>query len=339
MDKEKIGLILSEIEKYDAGNPESIEQFRVHYLGKKGILKSLYAQLKNTSPETKKELGLLINSVRAAVETKLQSLNEKESAGAEKTDGKDLTRPGENLEMGTRHPISIVKNEMIDILKEVGFMVSEGPEIETDWHNFTALNIPKHHPARDMQDTFFVQTNPDILLRTHTSPQQIRVMESTAPPIRIICPGRVYRNETISARSHCIFHQIEGLYIDKDVSFVDLKQTLYFFATKMFGKKTKIRFRPSYFPFTEPSAEMDISCLICKGTGCPVCKNSGWVEILGCGMVDPAVLDNCKIDSTQFTGFAFGLGIERPAMLKYRINDIRMFYENDVRFLSQFVSA
>jgi phenylalanyl-tRNA synthetase alpha chain len=254
-------------------------------------------------------------------------------------DKRDLTRPGEYMENGTRHPISIVKNQMIDILKRVGFIVSEGPEIETDWHNFTALNIPKHHPARDMQDTFFIQTDPDILLRTHTSPQQIRVMESTQPPIRIICPGRVYRNETISARSHCIFHQIEGLYIDESVSFVDLKQTLYFFATEMFGDDTKIRFRPSYFPFTEPSAEMDISCLICNGKGCPVCKDTGWVEILGCGMVDPAVLENCKIDSSRYTGFAFGLGVERPAMLKYRINDIRLFFENDVRFLKQFTSA
>lgn len=228
---------------------------------------------------------------------------------------------------------------MCEILERIGFVVSEGPEIETDWHNFTALNIPEDHPARDMQDTFFIQTDPDILLRTHTSPQQIRVMESSEPPIRIICPGRVYRNETISARAHCIFHQIEGLYIDHDVSFADLKQTLYYFARSLFGETTKIRFRPSYFPFTEPSAEMDISCLICKGKGCSVCKHSGWVEILGCGMVDPAVLENCKIDSKKFTGYAFGLGIERPAMLKYQIDDIRLFFENDKRFLDQFKTA
>jgi len=339
MDKANINLILSEIEKYDSDKPDEIEKFRVSYLGKKGVLKGLYAQLKDASPEDKKEMGLLINRVRAAVEEKLQLLSNKSAAHSNPTVDKDLTRPGDYLEVGARHPISIVKNEMLDILKEVGFVISEGPEIETDWHNFTALNIPKHHPARDMQDTFFIQTDPDILLRTHTSPQQIRVMENTAPPIRIICPGRVYRNETISARSHCIFHQIEGLYIDTDVSFVDLKQTLYYFATKMFGKETKIRFRPSYFPFTEPSAEMDISCLICKGAGCPVCKNSGWVEILGCGMVDPAVLENCKIDASKYSGFAFGMGIERPAMLKYRINDIRLFYENDVRFLRQFSTA
>jgi phenylalanyl-tRNA synthetase alpha chain len=339
MDQDKIHNILTEIDGFKADTPKEIEDFKVSYFGKKGVIKGLFSLLKNIPPEERKLVGQLINKVKVSAEAKLKSILAAGSTGLGQMDKRDLTRPGEYMENGTRHPISIVKNQMIDILKRVGFIVSEGPEIETDWHNFTALNIPKHHPARDMQDTFFIQTDPDILLRTHTSPQQIRVMESTQPPIRIICPGRVYRNETISARSHCIFHQIEGLYIDESVSFVDLKQTLYFFATEMFGDDTKIRFRPSYFPFTEPSAEMDISCLICNGKGCPVCKDTGWVEILGCGMVDPAVLENCKIDSSRYTGFAFGLGVERPAMLKYRINDIRLFFENDVRFLKQFTSA
>ena len=339
MDVEKLKSISKEIDAFEASSPKPAEEFKNAFLSKKGTIKSLFVQLKEAPPEKRKELGLEINKLKEKAEekfAKLQSLGQKaDGVSAEN----DLTRPGYPISLGSRHPVSIVKNQMIEILKQIGFVVSEGPEIETDWHNFTALNIPKHHPARDMQDTFFIQTDPDILLRTHTSPQQIRIMEATEPPIRVICPGRVYRNETISARSHCIFHQVEGLYIDTDVSFLDLKQTLYYFATEMFGQETKIRFRPSYFPFTEPSAEMDISCLICKGDGCPVCKHSGWVEILGCGMVDPAVLKNCNIDSDKYTGFAFGMGVERPAMLKYRIDDIRLFYENDVRFLKQFESA
>ncbi|MBL4752093.1 MAG: phenylalanine--tRNA ligase subunit alpha [Flavobacteriales bacterium] len=332
--------LIQEIEESSASNHSELEQYRIEYLGKKGKVKALFAKLKEVDEGARKALGAKINEVKNKAEAKLESLkasisSEKKSGGPEQ----DLSLPGVPLALGTRHPISIVRNTMTQIFQRIGFTVSEGPEIETDWNNFTALNMPEDHPARDMQDTFFIQTDPDILLRTHTSPQQIRVMESTEPPIRIICPGRVYRNETISARSHCIFHQIEGLYVDENVSFADLRQTLYYFAKEMFGEDTQIRFRPSYFPFTEPSAEMDISCLICKGDGCPVCKHSGWVEILGCGMVDPAVLENCNIDSEKYTGYAFGLGIERPAMLKYRIDDIRLFFENDMRFLEQFQSA
>jgi len=340
MNAEKIGKLLEEIKAFNPVNAAEIEDFRIRFIGKKGVVKELFAQLKDANAELRKELGQSINEVKLAVENALAEARDSIAAEGEgDTVDIDLTKPGEPNALGSRHPVSIVRNQMVSIFERIGFVSSEGPEIETDWHNFTALNIPKNHPARDMQDTFFIQTDPDILLRTHTSPQQIRVMENSEPPIRIICPGRVYRNETISARSHCIFHQIEGLYIDEDVSFVDLKQTLFYFATEMFGKETKIRFRPSYFPFTEPSAEMDISCLICKGMGCPVCKHSGWVEILGCGMVDPEVLDNCNIDSGKYTGYAFGLGIERPAMLKYGIDDIRLFFENDVRFLEQFSSV
>jgi len=332
--------IIHEIEESTASTSSELEAFRIEYLGKKGKVRDLFAKLKDADSSARKKLGAKLNEVKHKAEAKFNSL--KSSLSSEKKgDGTemDLSLPGVPFPLGTRHPISIVRNRMTQIFERIGFTVSEGPEIETDWNNFTALNIPKDHPARDMQDTFFIQTDPDILLRTHTSPQQIRVMESSGPPIRIICPGRVYRNETISARAHCIFHQIEGLYIDEDVSFADLRQTLYYFAKEMFGEDTQIRFRPSYFPFTEPSAEMDLSCLICKGDGCPVCKHSGWVEILGCGMVDPAVLENCKIDSSKYTGYAFGLGIERPAMLKYRIDDIRLFFENDMRFLEQFRSA
>ncbi len=339
MGSEEIEGLLEEIKSFQASSAAEVEEFRVRFLGKKGVLRELFAQLKEADASSKKELGQLINQVKESAEQKIAALK---NAGIEEgslIDVLDLTLPGVAQNLGTRHPISIIKNRMCEIFEKIGFNISEGPEIETDWYNFTALNIPEDHPARDMQDTFFLQTNPDILLRTHTSPQQIRVMESTKPPIRIICPGRVYRNETISARAHCIFHQIEGLYIDENVSFADLKQTLFHFTKEMFGKETKTRFRPSYFPFTEPSAEMDISCLICKGKGCSVCKNSGWVEILGCGMVDPAVLENCNIDSTKYSGFAFGLGVERPAMLTYRINDIRLFFENDIRFLKQFQSA
>ena len=339
MNSGEIQGLLDEINSFRASSAAEVEEFRVRFLGKKGVLRDLFAQLKDADKASIKELGQLINQVKESAELKIAELSNSDSDESSTTDDLDLTLPGSAHNLGTRHPISIVKNRMIEIFEKIGFKISEGPEIETDWYNFTALNIPEDHPARDMQDTFFLQTNPDILLRTHTSPQQIRVMESTQPPIRIICPGRVYRSETISARAHCIFHQIEGLYIDENVSFADLKQTLFHFTKEMFGKETKTRFRPSYFPFTEPSAEMDISCLICKGKGCSVCKNSGWVEILGCGMVDPAVLENCNIDSKRYSGFAFGLGIERPAMLTYRINDIRLFFENDIRFLKQFQSA
>ncbi|MBL4578157.1 MAG: phenylalanine--tRNA ligase subunit alpha [Flavobacteriales bacterium] len=332
--------LIQEIEGATASTTSEVEQFRIQYLSKKGKIKALFSLLKEADANARKKLGARLNEVKIKAEAKFETLKGSISPGkVEEGQDSDLTLPGTVSQLGSRHPISIVRNQMSQIFERIGFTVSEGPEIETDWNNFTALNIPEDHPARDMQDTFFIQTDPDILLRTHTSPQQIRVMESSEPPIRIICPGRVYRNETISARAHCIFHQIEGLYVDENVSFADLRQTLYYFAKEMFGEDTQIRFRPSYFPFTEPSAEMDISCLICKGKGCPVCKHSGWVEILGCGMVDPAVLENCNIDSEKYTGYAFGLGIERPAMLKYRIDDIRLFFENDVRFLEQFQSA
>ncbi|HIA35281.1 MAG TPA: phenylalanine--tRNA ligase subunit alpha [Flavobacteriales bacterium] len=337
MEKKELDGLLKEISSFSASNSSELEEFRIKFLGKKGIIRGLFTKLKDANQKNRKEFGQLINNIKERAESKFAGLNNSlaKSSSREKKNI-DLSMPGVSFPNGSRHPISLIRAEMCGILERIGFVISEGPEIESDWHNFTALNIPEYHPARDMQDTFFIQTNPDILLRTHTSPQQIRVMESSDPPIRIICPGRVYRNETISARSHCIFHQIEGLYIDLEVSFADLKQTLYYFAQALFGDNTKIRFRPSYFPFTEPSAEMDISCLICKGNGCSVCKHSGWVEILGCGMVDPAVLDNCNIDSTKYTGYAFGLGIERPAMLKYQIDDIRLFFENDRRFLDQF---
>jgi phenylalanyl-tRNA synthetase alpha chain len=340
MDDLGLEQLLQEIEQSSASSSTELEQYRIRYLGKKGRVKELFSQLRNADADVRQALGAKLNDIKHRAEAKFETLKLKLSSDKSEDEQEgDLSRPGVPLPLGTRHPISIVRNQMVRIFEHIGFAVSEGPEIETDWNNFTALNIPEDHPARDMQDTFFLQTDPDILLRTHTSPQQIRVMESTTPPIRIICPGRVYRNETISARAHCIFHQVEGLYIDERVSFADLKQTLYYFAREMFGADIKTRFRPSYFPFTEPSAEMDISCLICKGKGCPVCKHSGWVEILGCGMVDPSVLENCNIDSSKYTGYAFGLGIERPAMLKYQIDDIRLFFENDMRFLKQFQSA
>lgn len=340
MEKKELDSLLKEISSFSASNSSELEEFRIRFLGKKGIIRGLFSKLKVADPKNRKEFGQLINTIKEKAESKIAGLNNSLAKSSGKVKKSiDLSMPGISFPNGSRHPISLIRAEMCGILERIGFVISEGPEIESDWHNFTALNIPEDHPARDMQDTFFIQTNPDILLRTHTSPQQIRVMESSDPPIRIICPGRVYRNETISARSHCIFHQIEGLYIDLKVSFVDLKQTLYYFAQALFGDNTKIRFRPSYFPFTEPSAEMDISCLICHGNGCSVCKHSGWVEILGCGMVDPAVLENCNIDSTKYTGYAFGLGIERPAMLKYQIDDIRLFFENDRRFLDQFRTA
>ena len=316
------------------------EAFRIQFLGSNGKVKSLMGEMRNVAAADKKEAGKHLNELKQYAESTLEQLK---STSEEKVQNAgsdiDLTLPGNAFSTGSRHPISIVKNKIISIFQRLGFAVAEGPEIEDDWHNFSALNLPENHPARDMQDTFYVSQNPDWMLRTHTSSVQVREMEKGKLPIRIICPGRVYRNETISARAHCFFHQVEGLYIADNVSFADLKQTLYFFVKEMFSEDVKIRFRPSYFPFTEPSAEMDISCLICGGTGCNVCKNTGWVEILGCGMVHPNVLENCGIDSKKYSGFAFGMGIERITMLKYQIKDLRIFSENDVRFLNQFVSA
>ncbi len=331
----KIQNILNEIEKFEADSKEALENFRVKLLSKKGEISLLFEDFKTVSPGLKKEVGQKLNELKNKAQEKINSLKEKfEKTTDSGTPELDLTLPGEELRAGSRHPISIVRKQIISIFSRIGFTLADGPEIEDDWHNFTALNFPEDHPARDMQDTFFISD--ELALRTHTSSVQVRVMENNKPPMRILAPGRVYRNEAISARSHCFFHQVEGFYIDTNVSFADLKQTLLYFAREFFGEDTKIRLRPSYFPFTEPSAEMDISCNICKGKGCTVCKQSGWVEILGCGMVDPAVLDNCKIDSRKYRGFAFGMGIERIAMLSYRIKDLRLFSENDVRFLNQF---
>ena len=335
----QIETIKNEVAAFTATDAKSAEEFRIKYLGTKGIVKAIMGEMKNVPNERKKEFGQVLNEFKLFVENKYEELKQTTSAGPDTTQAIDLTLPGDPVAAGSRHPITLIRNRVISIFQRLGFAVAEGPEIEDDWHNFTALNLPEHHPARDMQDTFYVQQNPDWLLRTHTSNTQIREMEKGKLPIRVICPGRVYRNETISARSHCFFNQVEGLYIDENVSFADLKQTLYFFVKEMYGKDVKVRFRPSYFPFTEPSAEMDISCFICGGTGCNICKKTGWVEILGCGMVHPNVLQNCHIDPNKYTGFAFGMGIERPAMLKYGINDIRLFSENDVRFLKQFTSA
>jgi phenylalanyl-tRNA synthetase alpha chain len=337
--------LLQQIEAHKAAiaswNEGDAETFRIKYLGTKGLVKSIMGEMKNVAAENKKEAGQLLNEFKVFTEAKYEELKANSSNGTagDQQPGLDYTLPGDVLPLGSRHPISLVRNQIVSIFQRLGFSVAEGPEIEDDWHNFTALNLPENHPARDMQDTFYISQNPDWLLRTHTSSVQVREMEKGKLPIRIICPGRVYRNETISARAHCFFHQVEGLYIAENVSFADLKQTLYFFVQEMFGSTVKIRFRPSYFPFTEPSAEMDISCLICGGEGCSVCKKTGWVEILGCGMVHPQVLDNCGIDSNKYTGFAFGMGIERITMLKYQIKDLRLFSENDVRFLQQFTSA
>lgn len=330
----------ADIAAFSATNAEDAEQFRIRYLGTKGIVKAVMAGMKEIEPADRKAFGLLVNELKQLAEQKYEALRELYSSATNPSQKSiDLSLPGDPLPLGGRHPISLVQESAIRIFEHLGFQVAEGPEIEDDWHNFTALNLPPDHPARDMQDTFYISQNPDWLLRTHTSSVQVRAMQQQQPPIRIICPGRVYRNETISARAHCFFHQIEGLYIAENVSFADLKQTLYYFVQEMFGSEIKIRFRPSYFPFTEPSAEMDISCLICKGKGCNVCKHTGWVEILGCGMVHPQVLENCGIDSEKYTGFAFGMGVERMTMLKYQIRDLRLFSENDVRFLRQFNSA
>ncbi|MFZ9661371.1 MAG: phenylalanine--tRNA ligase subunit alpha [Chitinophagaceae bacterium] len=338
--KAQIDQYMKDIESAKAENESEAEAFRTKYLGTKGIIKNMMGEMKNVAPELKKEFGQIMNAFKFKAEEKWETF--KAETGSSSTDsnkGIDISLPGDPMPVGSRHPVTLMRNRIVSIFQRLGFAVAEGPEIEDDWHNFTALNLAENHPARDMQDTFYLSQNPDWLLRTHTSNVQIREMEKGTLPIRIICPGRVYRNETISSRSHCFFHQVEGLYIDEKVSFADLKQTLYFFVQEMFGKDVKVRFRPSYFPFTEPSAEMDISCQLCHGNGCSVCKRSGWLEILGCGMVHPQVLENCGIDSSKYTGFAFGMGVERPALLKYGINDIRLFSENDVRFLQQFTAA
>jgi phenylalanyl-tRNA synthetase alpha chain len=336
---DKIKEHIAEVEKFTTKAKEDIENFRIKYLGKKGLLKEFFAEFKNVPNEQKKEFGQIVNQLQKAAQEKVNALKEVlENNAEEKGVYGDLTRPAEPIEIGARHPISLVKNQITDIFSRIGFNVSEGPEIEDDWHNFTALNLPEYHPARDMQDTFFIQTNPDILLRTHTSSVQVRYMENNQPPIRTISPGRVYRNEAISARSHCFFHQVEGLYIDKNVSFADLKQTLQHFTKEMFGK-SKIRLRPSYFPFTEPSAEVDVYWGLETETDYKITKGTGWLEIMGCGMVDPNVLENCGIDSKEYSGFAFGMGIDRIAMLLHQIGDIRLLSENDVRFLAQFKSA
>jgi phenylalanyl-tRNA synthetase alpha chain len=330
---------IEEVNAFQTDNKEQLEAFRIKYLGSKGLMKDFFAEFKNVPNEQKAVFGQVINELKTLAESKVKTIQDAlENKEEVKGIYGDTTRPGEAVPVGSRHPISIVKNQIIDIFSTIGFNVSEGPEIEDDWHNFTALNLPEYHPARDMQDTFFIQTNPDVLLRTHTSSVQVRYMENNKPPIRTISPGRVFRNEAVSSRSHCIFHQVEGLYIDKDVSFADLKQTLLYFTKEMFGK-SKIRLRPSYFPFTEPSAEIDIYWGLKTETDYRITKGTGWLEIGGCGMVDPNVLKNCGINPEEHTGFAFGMGVERIAMLLYQIGDIRMFYENDVRFLEQFKSS
>jgi phenylalanyl-tRNA synthetase alpha chain len=336
---EKLDSYRKEIIGTEINGAEAAEAYRIRFLGTRGIVKNLFQEMKLVPAEKKKEFGQILNEFKQLAESKYDEIKETANRQPSTVNQMDWSLPGDPIVPGTRHPISLVKNRIIEIFGRLGFSVAEGPEIEDDWHNFTSLNINEDHPARDMQDTFYINRNPDWLLRTHTSNVQARVMEKQKPPIRIICPGRVYRNETVSARAHCFFHQTEGLYIDENVSFADLKQTLYFFVQEMFGKTVRIRFRPSYFPFTEPSAEMDISCLICGGSGCNVCKHSGWVEILGSGMVHPKVLQNFGIDPNKYTGFAFGMGIERICQLKYRINDLRLYSQNDLRFLRQFVSA
>lgn len=336
---DKIDLLLKEIEGLKAESANDAENLRIKYLSKKGLVSLLFEEFKNVPPQEKKAVGMALNTLKNKAQTIIQSLKEQFEQASQVSGNTDLTRPGTAFPLGGRHPLSIVKNQIVEIFARLGFTIAEGPEIEDDWHVFSALNFPPEHPARDMQDTFFINKEPDILLRTHTSSVQVRVMENQQPPIRAIFPGRVFRNEAISARAHCIFHQIEGLYVAEDVSFADLKQTLLYFAREFFGEHTQIRLRPSYFPFTEPSAEMDVSCSICNGKGCNLCKYTGWLEIMGCGMVDPSVLEACGIDSRKYSGFAFGMGIERIAMLKYQINDIRLFFENDVRFLEQFKPA
>jgi len=336
---DKIKALLQEVENMHAANAGELEALRIKYLSKKGEISMLMNDFRNVPAEQKREVGMYLNQLKETAQQKINELKESFENAQTSNDEIDLTRTAYPIQLGTRHPLSIVKKEICDIFGRLGFSIAEGPEIEDDWHVFSSLNFAEDHPARDMQDTFFIQHSPDVLLRTHTSSVQTRVMERQQPPIRIICPGRVYRNEAISYRAHCFFHQVEGLYVDKNVSFADLKQALLFFAKEMFGADTKIRLRPSYFPFTEPSAEMDISCNLCGGKGCAFCKHTGWVEILGCGMVDPNVLENCGIDSKVYTGYALGMGIERITNLKYQVKDLRMFSENDIRFLKQFESA
>ena len=341
---EQIAQYTDEINAFSTSDAGALEQFRIRFLGTKGIIKEIFDEFKAVSPEEKKTLGKVLNQFKQLAEAKYHTLSESISAAGvtSESNSLDLTLPGNGFEVGSRHPLAIVRREIIEIFNKLGFSVAEGPEIEDDWHNFSALNFAEEHPARDMQDTFFIKKggeNGDIALRTHTSSVQVRMMEAGKPPFRALMPGRVYRNEAISARAHCFFHQVEGLYVDEKVSFADLKQTLFYFVQELYGEGTEVRFRPSYFPFTEPSAEMDISCSLCKGAGCQMCKGSGWVEILGCGMVDPNVLENCGIDSKKYSGFAFGMGIERIANLKFEIKDLRLFSENDVRFLKQYQSA
>lgn len=336
---DKIQSLLGEVADLQAADAKALEELRIKYLSKKGVINGLMGEFRDVAPESKREIGMKLNELKTALQDKLNELREGLATKEDDHSDLDLTRTPYPIAMGTRHPLSIVKNEIIDIFSRLGFSIADGPEVEDDWHVFSSLNFPEDHPARDMQDTFFVEQHPDIVLRTHTSSVQSRVMENSKPPIRVLCPGRVYRNEAISARAHCFFHQVEGLYIDKDVSFTDLKQVLLTFAREMFGPDTKIRLRPSYFPFTEPSAEMDISCNICGGKGCTFCKQTGWVEILGCGMVDPNVLEANGIDSKVYKGYAFGMGVERITNLKYQVKDLRLFSENDVRFLDEFTAA
>jgi len=336
---QQIAAYKQEIEGQPTNGADSLEAYRIKFLGTKGIVKNLFTEMRNVPADKKKEFGLILNEFKQLAEAKYENWKQQlEGSGASDAAAIDVTLPGDPLPLGTRHPINLFLNHVISIFNRLGFSVAEGPEIEDDWHNFTALNFPPNHPAREMQDTFFIERSPetDVLLRTHTSNVQVRLLEKTKPPVRSIMPGRVYRNEAISARAHCFFHQVEGLYVDRNVGFADLKQTLYHFAKEMYGKDIKIRYRPSFFPFTEPSAEIDISCLICKGKGCNVCKHSGWVEIAGSGMVHPNVLKNCNVDPEEFTGFAFGMGVERVAQLLYNVNDLRLYSENDVRFLKQF---
>lgn len=327
------------MDNYDVKNAADAENFRIQFLGTKGALKNAMSYMKDIAPEQKKEAGLLLNNIKQYAIDKFETFQNEFSNENNTASQIDLSKPAFDLAVGTRHPLRIVENEIVSIFEKIGFLVAEGPEIEDDWHNFTSLNMPADHTARDMQDTFYIAQNPDWLLRTHTSSTQARVLETSELPVRVICPGRVYRNETISARAHCFFHQCEGLYIDKGVSFADLKQTLYYFVKELFGDTVQIRFRPSYFPFTEPSAEMDISCTVCGGSGCSLCKHTGWVEILGCGMVHPDLLRNFDIDPEVYTGFAFGMGVERITQIKYQVNDLRLYSQNDVRFLRQFTSV
>lgn len=328
----------ADINATNIANADELETFRIKYLGTKGIVKEIFGEMKNVPKEQKKDAGQMLNAFKKLAEGKYEE-NKHLIGGADSDNNDvDISLPGEHITAGSRHPLRIVENKIISIFEKIGFSIATGPEIEDDWHNFTSLNMPEHHTARDMQDTFYVQQNPDWVLRTHTSSTQARVLEQNKLPVRVICPGRVYRNETISARAHCFFHQCEGLYVDKNVSFADLKQTLYYFVTEMFGEQTKVRFRPSYFPFTEPSAEMDISCTVCGGGGCSLCKQTGWVEILGCGMVHPNMLRNFDIDPDVYTGFAFGMGVERITQIKFQVNDLRLYSQNDVRFLKQFQS-